>query len=230
MPQKAPQKAPKPFDWAWIDWSAVRSMFAESEPIVLAIGYGNAGAAERLESAAVLRGIAQGFGASMIVDCRAQPGGARIRAGFSQGLVKEALDGSSVAYEWKGADLGGKDRHRGRGCTPAGLKWLDATAAKSTLVLLCACSDRGLCHVHRLVATDLQRVDKRAEMGLTGTGPRFVHLHLDGSWTGGGTMLEATDEDLPYAAETLPVLPEHKERADKWRAIYTEGEAMMPDE
>jgi hypothetical protein len=229
MPQKAPQKAPKPFDWAWIDWAAVRATFAASEPIVLMIGYGNAGAAERLDSPAVLRGIAQGFGATLIADCRAQPGGARIRQGWTQSLVKEALAGGP-AYEWKGDMLGGKDRFRGRGCTADGLKWLDNAAAKSTLMCLCACSDRGFCHLHRIVATDLQRVDKRAEMGLAGTGPRFVHLHLDGSWTGGGTMLEATDEGLTYPAETLPVLAEYREKADKWRAIYTEGEPMMPDE
>ena len=229
MPAKTVQNAPKPFDWAWIDWAAVRAMFAASEPIVLTIGYGNAGAAERLDNPAVLRGIAQGFGATVIADCRAQPGGARIRAGWSQGLVKEAL-ADGPAYTWQGDRLGGKDRHRGRGCTPDGLKWLDAAAQDGNIVLLCACSDRGTCHLHRLVATDLQREDKRAEMGLSGTGPRFVHLHLDGSWTGGGTMLEATDEGLTYPAETLPVLPEYREKADKWRAIYTEGEAMMPDE
>lgn len=229
MPAKTVQNAPKPFDWAWIDWAAVRAMFASSEPIVFTIGYGNAGAAERLDSPAVLRGIAQGFGATVIADCRAQPGGARIRAGWSQGLVKEAL-ADGPAYTWQGDRLGGKDRHRGRGCTPDGLKWLDAAAQDGNIVLLCACSDRGTCHLHRLVATDLQREDKRAEMGLSGTGPRFVHLHLDGSWTGGGTMLEATDEDLMWPAETLPVLPEHREKAERWRAIYTEGEAMMPDE
>jgi hypothetical protein len=43
-------------------------------------------------------------------------------------------------------------------------------------------------------------------------------------------MLEATDEGLTYPAETLPVLAEYREKADKWRAVYTEGEPMMPDE
>ena len=230
MPAKTPQNAPKPFDWAWLDWPDIRAMLAAQHPrIVLTIGYGNAAAPERLDSPAVLRGIAQGFGATKIVDCRAQPGGARIRAGWSQGLVKEALDGGPE-YQWKGDVLGGKDRHRGRGCTPEGLKWVDAAAKESTVMLLCACVDRHTCHLHRLVATDLLDPEKRASMGLSGPAPVFMHLHLDGSFTDGPSMLAATDEDLPYRATNLQATPEHRARAEKWRDIYTEGEAELPDE
>lgn len=230
MPQKAPQNAPKPFDWTWLDWPDIRAMVAAQHPrIVATIGYGNAGSAERLDAPAQLRTIAEGLGAAVIVDCRAQPGGARIRQGWSQGLVRDALAGGPE-YVWKGDVLGGKDRHRGRGCSADGLKWLDTIARERTVVLLCACSDRGTCHLHRLIATDLLDPEKRAEMGLDPKPPVFMHLHLDGSFTDGPSMLAATDEGLPYQATTLQATAEHRARAEKWRSIYTEGEPMMPDE
>lgn len=224
MTQKSPQKGPTPFDWTWLDWPDIRAMIAaqtaaQGPPfgVGYTIGYGNAIDAFRLDSPAVLRTIAEGFGVSTIVDCRAQPGGARIRAGWSQGLVKEALTGSQVAYEWRGADLGGKDRHRGRGCSVDGLTWLDSVLRDRSVVLLCACSDRATCHLHRIVATDLLDPGKRAEMGLSKRGPTLVHVHLDGTFTDGPNMLASTDEDLPAIQHAFQALTKHRKAADAWR-------------
>lgn len=226
MTQKAPQKGPPAFDWTWLDWPDIRTMIHEQrvarDPIApyvgYAIGYGAAGDAFRLDSPAVLRAIAEGLGVTAIVDCRAQPGGARIRQGWSQGLVKEALQGSPVAYEWRGADLGGKDRHRGRGCTADGLKWLDATLRERSVVLLCACEDRQVCHIHRIVATDLADKGKRAELGLPERAPVFVHLHLSGCFTSGAEMLAASDIGVPPRQIALQALPKFRKAADEWRS------------
>ena len=224
MAQKAPQKGPTPFDWTWLDYPDIRNMIASQTTaqgppygVGYTIGYGAAVDALRLDSPAVLRVIAEGLGVSSVVDCRAQPGGARIRAGWSQGLVKEALAGSSVAYEWRGADLGGKDRHRGRGCTVDGLRWLDTTLQERSVILLCACEDRATCHLHRLVATDLLDPSKREEMGLAKRGPTFVHLYLGGTFADGPSMLAATDEGFAVDTFALQALPKHRKAAEEWR-------------
>lgn len=222
--QKGAQKAPPSFNWTWVNWPAVRTLFAPSDgerPPTYLVGYGPADGTERLDAAASLRVIAEGVGAARVIDCRAQPGGARVREGWTQGLIKEALAGGPV-YEWKGGDLGGKDRFRGRGCTPEGLAWLDAVTDREAVVLLCACAERHDCHLHRIVATDLQTPSKRTAMKLRADiMPRFVHIYLDGTIVGGGDMLEATDEGLPFPAVQLPALPEHESAADKWRATYS---------
>lgn len=223
--KKAPRNAPPPFDWTWIDWPAAQATFAPQAPIVYVVGYGDADAAERLDSPTVLRGIAQGFGVARIVDCRAVCGGARVREGWSQGLIKEALKGGPE-YEWKGGDLGGKDRFRGRGCTAEGLKWLDALATRESVMLLCACSARHACHLHRIVATDLQTREKRDAMGLTGPGPRFVHLYLDGTCVGGADLLVATDTDTMFQAFSLQIRPEYKAEAHAWQDARSSGEPI----
>jgi hypothetical protein len=98
-----------------------------------------------------------------------------------------------------------------------GLTWLDSVLRDRSVVLLCACSDRATCHLHRIVATDLLDPNKRAEMGLSKRGPTLVHVHLDGTFTDGPNMLASTDEGLPAIQHAFQALAKHRKAADKWR-------------
>lgn len=225
----SPASRVKPFNWDWLDWADIRLWLAEQAPRVVAtIGYGRDGNAERLEDARVLVTILRGLGIRKLIDIRAQPSGARVREPFRQGKIKEALAaaGGDIEYVWKGNDLGGTNRYRGRAVTPEGLRFVDELARGESVMLLCACSQRHQCHACRIIATDLLDRERRAELGLPPDKPAFFHFNLDGSFVDGDEMLAASDEHRYQIAHALRCLPEFRVRAEYWRDVYTHGKPL----
>lgn len=216
----------KPFNWDWLDWADIRSWLAEQpQPIVPTIGYGYENFAERLADASVLVRIAKGLGARKIIDVRAQPSGARVREPFRQGRIKDAIAAAGVdlEYVWRGNELGGTHRYRGRGVTDDGLRWLDELARRERVMLLCMCGRREGCHICRIIAADLIDRTRRAELRLPPDRPTFLHLYLDGSYVDGDEMLRASDEDRARVSHGLQALPQHLRAAEYWRDVYTHG-------